>query len=201
MKLSMHFIAPDPYQQRIFLIPSPSSVCVPVYISLLSLLGKGSVKCIPPLVARQRLGEHVPGAKNTRNNRRIVRRVCLWVCASSPSPSLLLGNYWVKTFPRQRRTVEGVVLDAVRFEITRLVLPRTSCSLLNPFTLLVVLALLWRLYRLELSIRDAQSRGTAYRIVKQTGETGNACNNRAKRRKLTASFRTKEVGATREAII
>jgi hypothetical protein len=44
---------------------------VSVRASLLSLLGNGSVKCMPFFGARQRLGKHVPAATNTRNNRRI----------------------------------------------------------------------------------------------------------------------------------
>jgi hypothetical protein len=44
-----------------YMAPEPiSTACL--CLSLLSLLGKGSVKCIPPLIARQRLGKHVPAA-------------------------------------------------------------------------------------------------------------------------------------------
>jgi hypothetical protein len=115
------------------------SFCVSVCVSLLSLLGKGSVKYIPLIVARQRLGEHVPAATNTRNNRRIVGRVIfyavrvlskksLWVCLCIPLS--LLANNSVTTFPRQRRTVGDIVFYAVRVvskENKRLVLPTTSC--------------------------------------------------------------------------
>jgi hypothetical protein len=99
---------------------------VSVYVSLLSLLGKGSVKCIPLFIARQRLGKHVPASTNTRNNRIIVGCVCLWVCLCIPLS--LLGNNSVKTFPRQRRVVEGVVFYAVRVvskESRQLVIRRT----------------------------------------------------------------------------
>jgi hypothetical protein len=48
------------------------SVYVSVCVSLLSLLSKGSVMCIPPFVARKRLGKHFPAAKNTCNNKIIV---------------------------------------------------------------------------------------------------------------------------------
>jgi hypothetical protein len=71
------------------------SVCVSVCVSLVSLQGNGSVKFIPPFSARQRLGKHVPAAKNTSNNIRIVKRVIsyavrvlsqesLWVCPCIP---------------------------------------------------------------------------------------------------------------------
>jgi hypothetical protein len=79
--------------------------------------------CVPPLiVARQRLGRHVPVATNTRNNSRIpggavfytvrvVWKESLWVCLCMP-PSLL-GNGTVNTLLRQRRIVRGVVSCAV----------------------------------------------------------------------------------------
>jgi hypothetical protein len=60
------------------------SACASVCISLLSLLGKGSVQSILPYFARQRLGIHVPAAKNTRNNRITVWCVWLWVCLRIP---------------------------------------------------------------------------------------------------------------------
>jgi hypothetical protein len=41
------------------------SVCVSVCVSLLSLLGNGSVKCLRHFIARQRLDEHIPAATNT----------------------------------------------------------------------------------------------------------------------------------------
>jgi hypothetical protein len=44
------------------------SVCVSIRVSRLSLLGNGSVRCIIPFAARQRLGKHVPVATNTLNN-------------------------------------------------------------------------------------------------------------------------------------
>jgi hypothetical protein len=114
-------------------------VCVSGCVSLLSLLGKGSVKCIPPFIARQRLDKHIPAATNTRNSRRTVRRVifcavrdlskeCQWVCLSIPLS--LLCNNSVTTFSRQRRIVGSVVLYAVRVvskQIRRLVALRTFC--------------------------------------------------------------------------
>jgi hypothetical protein len=54
--------------------------------------------CIPPqIVSQQRLGKHFPAATNTRNNRRVVRRVVFNA---------------VRVVSKERR---------------RLVLPRTSC--------------------------------------------------------------------------
>jgi hypothetical protein len=82
--------------------------------------------CIPCSVPRQRLGKHVPPARNTLNNRRIIGRVCLWFCLSIPIS--LLRNNSVKTFPRQQGIVWCVVFYAVPVLLKeRLVLPRTSC--------------------------------------------------------------------------
>jgi hypothetical protein len=106
---------------------SLTSVCVSVCVSLLSLLGKGSVKCIRPFIARQRSGKHVPAEKITRNNRNIIGWVCLCI------PLSLLGNNSVKTFPRPWRIV-GVVFYAVRVvlkESRRLILFRISCCKSN----------------------------------------------------------------------
>jgi hypothetical protein len=103
-------------------------VSVSLCVLLLLLLGKGLVKCIPPFVARQWLSKHVPTATNTRNNRRTVGCVCLWVCLCIPLS--LLGNNSVKTFPRQWRIVGGIVfyvVGVISEESRRLVLPRTSC--------------------------------------------------------------------------
>jgi hypothetical protein len=57
MKLSMYIMAPEPISAAYFLNPSHQSMHLCVY---------------PLLVARQRLGKHVPAAMNTPNNRRIV---------------------------------------------------------------------------------------------------------------------------------
>jgi hypothetical protein len=86
------------------------------------LLDKGSVKCIPPFIARQWLGKPVPSRTNTRNNTKNGGRVGLCI------PISFLGNNAVKTFPRQRRTVGGGVSCVARViskESRRLVLPRT----------------------------------------------------------------------------
>jgi hypothetical protein len=114
-------------------------VCVPVCVSLVSSLGKGSLKCIPPFCDRQRLCKPVPAATNTRNNRRIVGCVIfsavrvllkesMGVCLRVPLS--LLSNNSVKKFPQQQTIAGGVVLYAVHVvskESRRLVLPRTSC--------------------------------------------------------------------------
>jgi hypothetical protein len=124
MKADMSVMAPESISTAYFI--SPSHQFVSICVSLLSLLGKVSVKCIPPFIARQRLSKHVPTATNMRNNRRIVGRVCLWVCLCIPLS--LLGNNSVKAFPLQRRIV-GVVFYDVRVvskESRKLVLLRTS---------------------------------------------------------------------------
>jgi hypothetical protein len=79
IKLGMYITTLEPISEAYFV--NPSHQFVSVYASLQSLLGKFSVKYIhiPLFFARQRLGKHVPGEMNTRNNRRIVGRVCLWV--------------------------------------------------------------------------------------------------------------------------
>jgi hypothetical protein len=106
---------------------SPPSVCVSVCVSLLLFQDNGSVRCIPVFGARQRLGKHVSAATNTRNNRRIVGRVCLRFCLCILS---FLSYNSVKTFSRLRRTVGGVFFCTVRVvskESRLLFLPRTYC--------------------------------------------------------------------------
>jgi hypothetical protein len=66
IKLSMYIMAPEPISMVYLTNPFHQSVCV----------------CIPPIVARQRLGKQVSAATNTRNNKIIVGRVCLWVYVS-----------------------------------------------------------------------------------------------------------------------
>jgi hypothetical protein len=102
---------------------SVTSVCVSLCVSLSSLQGKGSVKCMPPFVAKQRLCEYVLTATNTPNNRRVVGRVCL----CNPIP--FLSNNLVETIPLQRTIVEGVVFNAIHLVSNKsrgLVFPRTS---------------------------------------------------------------------------
>jgi hypothetical protein len=125
MRPRIYITAPETIPIVYFLNPSHQCVCVcecvSICVSLLLLLGKGSVKCIPLFIARQRVGENVPAATNTR---RIFGPVSLCVLLS------LLRNRSVKTFPRQRRIVADVVFYAVRVvskESGWLVLPRTSC--------------------------------------------------------------------------
>jgi hypothetical protein len=78
-------------------------VCVSVCVSLLSLQGNCSVKCIPHFVAKQCLGKHVPAVTNTCNSRRIVEHVAVCLCI----PLSLLGNNLVKTFPRNKKLLEA----------------------------------------------------------------------------------------------
>jgi hypothetical protein len=109
-------------------LPPNHSVCLYVLYVPLSLLGKGSARCILHFIARQRLGKHVPAAANTRNKEELFDACLLSLCI----PLSFLGNNSVKTFPRQRRIVGGVVFYAVRLaskESMRVVLPRTSCFL------------------------------------------------------------------------
>jgi hypothetical protein len=51
---------------------SLQSVCVSVCLSFLSLLGKGSVKCLPSFIARQRLSNGVPAAMKNCSRRRFL---------------------------------------------------------------------------------------------------------------------------------
>jgi hypothetical protein len=125
MKHGMYFMATEPISTAYFLNP-PISLCVGMFI--------------PPIVARQRLGKHVPAAKDTRNSRRIghvifyavrvLPKETLWVCLCIPLS--LLGNKSVKTFPRERWISGGVVFYTVRVvskERRRSVLPKTSCNM------------------------------------------------------------------------
>jgi hypothetical protein len=109
MKLGTCIMAFEPIQTGHFINLCHQSVCL--YVSLLSLLGKNFVKCILPFVASQRRGKHVPEAKNTSNERRIVGRFCLLVCLCIPLSLLCKSS--VKTFPPQRRIFGGVVFYMV----------------------------------------------------------------------------------------
>jgi hypothetical protein len=95
MKLGIYVTAPDSILTEHFINLSYQSVCL--YVYLLSLLSKGSVKCIPPFIARQRLNKHVPASMNTLNNRRIVGRVCLPVYSPNDARSQLSKNVPVAT--------------------------------------------------------------------------------------------------------
>jgi hypothetical protein len=66
------------------LYKSLPSVCV----SLFKLLGNGSVKLNPSIIAMQRIGKHVPEAKNTRNVSRIVESMCLFSSSNCPCLSV-----------------------------------------------------------------------------------------------------------------
>jgi hypothetical protein len=88
------------------------SVCLSLCISVLSLLGKSWVKCIPAFIAGQRLGKQVPAAKSTHNNKRNVWCACLWVCLCIFL--WLPGKNSVQTFPRQKKIIRGVISYATR---------------------------------------------------------------------------------------
>jgi hypothetical protein len=138
-KLGMYIKAHEPISAAYFINSSHKSVC----ISLLSLLGNGSVNCIHPFIASQRLGKHVPAAKIEELLDACVGRGCRCI------PLSLLGNNSVKTFPRQR-TVGGVVFSAVHVvskESWRLVLPRTSCYILPLHVSIVYITVRWFINR------------------------------------------------------
>jgi hypothetical protein len=72
----MYIMASEPITTAYF--TNPSHQFVSVCVSLLSLPGNDSFKCIHPFGARQQLGKHIPAATNTRYNRRIVGRVVFY---------------------------------------------------------------------------------------------------------------------------
>jgi hypothetical protein len=74
MKLSMYIMTPEPISTVHF--PNPSHQSMSVCVSLLSLLGKDSGKCIPPFVARKRLGKDVPAATKNYLRRRLLCGPC-----------------------------------------------------------------------------------------------------------------------------
>jgi hypothetical protein len=136
MKPSIYVMANDPISRNYFINP-PSSVCVSGCVSLLSLLGKGSENFITPFTARQRLGKHAAVAMNTYNNRRIIDHVIFYAVNILSKKSVclcillsLVCKNSLKTFPRQRRSVAGVVfyVTLVSEESRRVVFPRTSCT-------------------------------------------------------------------------
>jgi hypothetical protein len=122
----------SPCQRRTSLIPPLA--CVFVCVSLQSFQGNGSVKFIPPFYAKQRLGRHLPTAKNTSYNTRIVGRLIfyavfvlskgsLWVCLCILLR--LLGNNSVKTFSKEK-------LLAVLFSILSVSYQKKVCDYFFP---------------------------------------------------------------------
>jgi hypothetical protein len=63
MKFHVYVMTSEPISTAYFINPSPHSVCLYVY---------------PSIVARQRLGNNVTAATNTLNNRRIIGRVAFY---------------------------------------------------------------------------------------------------------------------------
>jgi hypothetical protein len=113
MKLRIYIMTPER-------ISTAASICV--CISILSLLGKGSVKCILSLLGN--------GSVNMLTWQRIHATIELLDPCVCVTPQPLLGDNSVKTFPRQRTIVGGVVFSAfhlVSNESKALVFPRTSC--------------------------------------------------------------------------
>jgi hypothetical protein len=112
---------------------------------------------IPSAAARQRLGKHVPTAKNPCNIRRIFEGVfsfairvlsneCLWV--SLFILLSLLGKNSVKTFQRKRRNIEVVIFYSVSVvwkKSRRLVLPRTTCYFIRKDYIIIAFASAWRI--------------------------------------------------------
>jgi hypothetical protein len=94
----------------------PPTVCLHVYPSIFAR--QRQVKWIPPFIARQRLGKHVPLATNGRivvgvvlYAFYVVSKQNLLVCLCIPLP--FPGNGSVKTFPLQWRIVGGFIFFAV----------------------------------------------------------------------------------------
>jgi hypothetical protein len=77
MKLGMYIMAPEPISTVCFTNPSYQPVSLYVY---------------SPIVARQRLGKHVPTIKNTRNNRIIVGCVVLYTVGAVSREGLCIPN-------------------------------------------------------------------------------------------------------------
>jgi hypothetical protein len=118
MKLCMYITALEPISKTYFINPSHYSLCLYV---------------CPPIVARQRLGKHIPMATNIRNNKRTV--VCVVFFTIQVVSKIVCGSVYPPIFARQplgkrqRSIVGGVVLYSVRVvskESRRLVLTRTS---------------------------------------------------------------------------
>jgi hypothetical protein len=116
MKLGdMYIMAPELISTAYFINPSRQTVCL----------------CILTFIARQRLGKHHPMPTNIRKINELLD-ACLWICMCIPLS--LLGNNSVKTFPRRRKIVGGVVsyvLHVVSKERGRNVFTRTSCLLIK----------------------------------------------------------------------
>jgi hypothetical protein len=128
MKICISVLAAEPLSGLLY--ESLLSIYVSVYVSLLSSLGKVSVKCMPPFIARKVIGKHVPAVTNTEQQEYCWTIVRMGLCVCIPLS--LLSNNSAKTFPQQRRIVGSLVFYVVRVvseESRRLVLPRTSCYL------------------------------------------------------------------------
>jgi hypothetical protein len=102
MKLRTNNMASDPISTAYFIDPSQQSVCLYVY---------------HPVVARHRLGKHVPTTLVSRNNRifgrvafyavLIVSDESLWVCCVSPVLVYLPPKRWPEDSQSRQRVKYG----------------------------------------------------------------------------------------------
>jgi hypothetical protein len=92
------YITPEPISTAYFFSPTQQTVCLYVYPSY--LCEAKALQCIPFFTVRQRLGKQISTTMNTRNNWRIVGRLCLWICLGIPLA--LLGNGSIIILPRKR---------------------------------------------------------------------------------------------------
>jgi hypothetical protein len=104
-----YIVTHEPVSRAHFINPSHQTVC-PSCLFLPPLPDKGSVKCSPVSLWRNASINTFTAAMNKINNKRTIRRVFPWVCLCMPLS--LLSNNLVKTFPRQRTVVGGVVFYA-----------------------------------------------------------------------------------------
>jgi hypothetical protein len=112
-------MTPELISTAYFINPSVS-LCA----SLLSMVGKGMIKHIPPFIAKATAQKTVPTATNTCNNKKIVGHMC---CVSVYYP--IVVNNSVKTFLQQQKIVGGIIFYMVHVlseERRPSALPRTS---------------------------------------------------------------------------
>jgi hypothetical protein len=127
MKLYMYVMAPEPVSAAYFINPSHQSACLYVYRRV-SLIGNGSVDTFPWQRTHATIEELLKASFPIRSVS--YQRESVGLCI----PISLLDNGSVKMFLRQGRIVGGAVFYAVRDvskESMRLILPRTSCFILD----------------------------------------------------------------------
>jgi hypothetical protein len=103
MKLGMYIMTSEPISVAYFTNSSHQSAC----------------NCIPPVVARQRLGKHVPASMNICNNKRITERVILYAIRVLSKESLwvCVASYRCYVTTRQRRSRGNEELLAASFSM------------------------------------------------------------------------------------